>query len=260
MDRLEQLRRDRARARSDSGRIGILFLVLTRLRDYLELQATWEEVRQATHDCYQALDQMLQEAEGTLDDPEPLLELGETVLEELEVLDSDESLEDQELLRLLALLEPMEQELQRFPLAELRAAGKAERARSELLEKLEVELSDDQLEAGHLEDVIEWMENVFYEEFEPELVLPRLAQLFEKFEGDQANYEKTPILASEWTAEVALADELLLDAYACWLDGLESLSLCCRDLDHEQALQSLELLRQGNRRFIQVELLSQGVL
>ncbi len=129
----------------------------------------------------------------------------------------------------------------------------AEDEKQQLLELLNFEISDSELEAGHFGEVADWLGDVFEEEQPAEEAVLVMTSLHQRFRRELGNYQSTYICPSEWTVRVALSDELLLQGYSLWLEGLELATQACNQRNEEVALESLELLRAGNRNFIQVE-------
>ena len=257
MDRLQRIRETRERLRVRQERFSFLYLLLQSARDYVTLSGTWEQLVEALDDTHEMVRDLLEEVDSNEELPVELIPLGEEVLDCLEEFPADQPAANEVVEQLATRLESLESRLEAFNLIEIYRRLRAQRARNGLLVKLELEVSDADLEAGRFQTVVALADEVFHGELEAEEALARLEAIYLELEKKLSNYQTTPVTSSEWTAEVALADELLLDAFGHWLEGLEVLCRSCLEGDEPSALESLELLRRGNYRLLQVERLSQ---
>lgn len=255
MDRLLKLRRERERlrqARTDSN-YSLLHLLKESAQAYLELTGTWADFVQSLEQSHHQFSEVLERLED-----EELASVCERVLDELENFPTDRLPEQSRVQEFLQSISELDGALSEFDLSQTFVMLRSLEDRDHLLQRVDVDYTDDDLEAGRFQSVVELLESFFYEDGDREFVTEQLEEFLDIIVGLAEKYESTQLTQAEWTAEVALADELLLEGYHCWLTGLEHLLVCCRDDNEPLAWECLEELRVGNRFFLMVESLSQG--
>lgn len=218
---------------------------------YLLGEDTWAELQGNLEQAYEQLCRLL-EREDVGDD---LAEVAELALDLIEQVPPEETAEPEQLRDLLSQWVCLDRRLQPG-LQRVERRRLAAEDRRYLLAQIEQPVSERQLEAGHYRRVVDWTESTFAGEQTGEQTLDRLASLHSRFVEASQQYRSSSAGKDEWTAEVALADELLEQAFDCWLNGLEALAQGCCALDEQEASEGLELLRHGNGYFIMVERLA----
>lgn len=254
-EKLKRLQEARTFAREGPARYSPLYVVVESATRYLDLSGTWQQLLTVAEETRVAFEDLLGQEEANPDHDPQLLDLVENTLDVLEGLSQAHSDDLPEVLR---QLEWLDEQLQSFDLRAVYQRLLLQRERRELLQEVESQFSDEQLEAGTLQQIIAMCDQLVHAGGDPEEALDYLeeirAQLHLRLEG----YEQTPLREEEWTLEVALADDWMQQGYQLWFQALEGLSQSSLPpVDEEAVLYWLERLRQGNRYWLLVERLAQ---
>ncbi len=235
--------------------LSLLYPVLAGVERYLDFSGDWESLVTALEEVHAELVTVLQALEQ-LGQGLDLAELGEEILDHLESLPLEEPGEESELRLFFSSLESLEERWIEHDLGKLQAYLQSARERDQLLARLQ-EPGREKEEEGRYQTVLGWWQAVAEQRLESAIAFQRCQTLLEEMKAGLRAYETTPLSPEEWTAEVALSDELLQEAFQLWLQGLTSLAQSCLAVDGEQASEALTLIRQGNRCFLLAEQLSQ---
>lgn len=235
--RLQKLREAREATREDRAHTP-LYLVLQAVRGYQELSASWEAVQQAVEQTLRELDAILSLA------PEED-RFGELCQESVLAL-QDFSLES------MGVLEVLESGFLQLDLNECYAQLEAGKIWSGLSARLEADVPEWELTAGHYSGVLAKMEQWL----EGDCPLACLEEHQERVQRQLTEYAGVYLAPDEWTIEVALGDLLLQEGLECWMQGLARLHEAVVANRPGHVVRGLELLLAGNHKLIQVERLA----
>ncbi len=257
--RLEKLKRARESARERQTRFSILALLLSSLQGFVEFQVTLDQLDESVEEVSEILHALLEELDNQpLASPMLILNL-EKALEVIESSLAGESLTEAEAEAALLELGEIDKALSQFALSDHYLQAKQSRQKFDLSKAAMEKIEAWELEAGHYDRIAGQLDDLFLGLATQESVLQYLEGLYEVILGRLESYNQTIIKPEEWTLEVALADEFMLDGFEFWLDGLEILCDLCsgESVEEELVLEPLEMLRQGNRYWLTVEKLAQ---
>jgi len=217
---------------------------------YLDLRVTQAQLQEQWDRTEDLFLELLEQQSPHLE--ESLREQIENVLDLLEVRPND-----QQLAEVSQALLAADSRLQAYDLSLLHELVHQLADEQQLLEEVSGPISELELEAGYLSEIVEGLDQVLHAQLDPEPFFRRIEELLEQTQQGHLSYLSTPLAATEWTAEVALADRLMEEGFRLWLEALTSLrEQLSGEFNEETILQALELLREGNRNWIKVERLA----
>lgn len=256
--RLEKLKRAREAARERRDGFSILQLLISSLRGFLEFQLTLDQLEDSVEETSDTLVSLLEQLD-LQPHASPLLIIHlESALECIEThLGAEVTTEKAAESALQGLLQ-VEQELKDFALGDFFAQAKQSRQKFDLTRKAMEQIDPRELELGHYDRVAGLLDDVFSGFVDVDFALRHLERLYEEMLEGLESYDASVIKPEEWTLEVALADEFMIEGYDFWLDALEQLCVLCVEssLTEDDVLEPLEQMRQGNRYWLTVERLS----
>ena len=213
-------------------------LELTPLHTTVEVWCKYQALQATEVQLTQARQEMLGQLQSWLEDCQD-----EEVAELLRAAQGADDLEQ---------LQKVNQQLhQSASFAELRQELWKRQEQAKVLARLNLEVSPHELEAGHLQVLRQMID-----EQPEEQSRAFLQDLWDEFELAHQDYLETPVGETEWTLEVAMADNWMEEGYRIWFDCLRW--LLEQPWDHPADLEAIwSDLREANRLWIWVSRLSQ---